>query len=100
MNLYVNTDELLQIATKIKSLRLIASNTYNLEVKKLVNNPELKGFNMNELNRMFMDLINKLDIMSNTLRYDIVPKYNNLNSSIRNTISLNDDLKDLLNSLK
>ena len=100
MNLYVNTDELLQIATKIKNLKLTASNIYNLEVKKLMNDPDLKDFNMSEFNRMFTTLINRLDKMSDTLRYDIVPKYNSLNSTIRNTINLNDDLKDLLNSLK
>ena len=100
MNLYVNTDELLQIATKLKSLRLTASNIYNLEVKKLINDPNLSGYNMSEFNRMFTTLINRLNTMSDTLRYDIVPKYNNLNTTIRNTMNLNDDLNDLLNSLK
>ena len=109
MALYVKSDDLRAVAASLKQKEQAINNVYNNEIKTLLEESKdaikVAGVDFNEISiqfkNAFTSLATNLDSLSNALTNQILPKYDNLSVSIKNSFNNNfaSQMNDILKRL-
>ena len=108
--LYVSTDELRSVAANLLVKKEQVMNIYNTNVKKVMEESKdaivMSGLDFNEFDNQFKaaftSLSERLNALSTALTKDILPKYDDLSSSIKRAFNSTfaSQMQEILSSLK
>ena len=108
--LYVSTDELRTVASDLLAKKEQVMNIYNTNVRKVMEESKeaivMSGLDFNEFDSQFRaaftTLSNNLNALSTALTTQILPKYDDLSSSIRTSFNSTfaSQMNDILTALK
>ena len=95
MALTVRTEELRTVARELLQRKDAILNIYNNQVKRVMEDSKeainISGLEFNEFNiefqKAFTDLGSRIELLANKLQNEILPKYDDLSSSIKNAFN-------------
>lgn len=110
MALSVTTEELKQVAKDLLTNRETIMNLYNSQIKNILNQSKdaivASGLNFDDFNDVFSKVFNnvgdRMNKLSNALTKDIIPKYNDLNTYINKAFNVDfaNEMTTMLNKIK
>lgn len=110
MALQVDTRELSTIPSSLRTKKEEILRLYNAQVKNILETSKdaiiVSGLDFNEFdaffNKAFMNLATELDNLANALQNKILPRYDNLGASIRNSFNneFASQMQSIINALK
>lgn len=110
MALTVKTEELREVARDLLQRKESLNNIYNNSVKRVMEDSKeainISGLEFNEFNlefqKAFTELGNRMENLANALQNQILPKYDDLSSSIKSAFNneFASQMQNLLNQIR
>lgn len=110
MALSVTTEELKQVARDLLTNRETIMDLYNSQIKNILNQSKdainASGLNFDDFNdvfsKVFTNVGERMEKLSNALTKDIIPKYNDLNTYISKAFNVDfaNEMTTMLNKIK